>query len=52
MAATGAILSPQNGSITQGFTGNGITGISKTITTTVHQGYAPVYPVRLEVNND
>jgi CRISPR-associated protein Csm4 len=52
MAATGAILTPKEESSTQGFTGKGITGVSKTIQTTVHQGYAPVYPVRLEVNND
>lgn len=52
MAATGAILTPKEESSTQGFTGKGITGVSKTITATVHQGYAPVYPVRLEVTND
>lgn len=52
MATTGAILTPKEADISQGFTGNGITGVSKTITSTVHQGYAPVYPVRLEVNND
>ena len=52
MAATGAVLTPKETDISQDFTGNGITGVSKTITTTVHQGYAPVYPVRLEVNND
>ncbi len=52
MAATGAVLTPKEESNTQGFTGKGITGVSKTITATVHQGYAPVYPVRLEVTND
>jgi len=52
MAATGAVLTSKEESNAQGFTGNGITGVSKTITTTVHQGYAPVYPVRLEVTND
>jgi CRISPR-associated protein Csm4 len=48
MAATGAVLSPKSFNTTQGFTGQGITGVSKTIAATVHQGYAPVYPVRLE----
>jgi CRISPR-associated protein Csm4 len=48
MAATGAILTPNTTDITQGFIGQGITGVSKTIAATVHQGYAPVYPVRLE----
>ncbi|MDP2903134.1 MAG: CRISPR-associated protein Csm7 [Methylovulum sp.] len=49
MAATGAVLSPKGENPSQGFTGQGITGVSKTIEATVHQGYAPVYPVRLEV---
>jgi len=48
MAATGAVLSPKEMDPMQCFTGQGITGVSKTIQTTVHQGYAPVYPVRLE----
>ncbi|SJM89914.1 CRISPR type III-a/mtube-associated ramp protein csm4 [Crenothrix polyspora] len=52
MTATGAILTPKEGNSLQGFTGSGITGVSKTITATVHQGYAPVYPVRLEVHHD
>lgn len=49
MAATGAVLTHKHADIAQGFTGQGITGVSKTITTTVHQGYAPVYPVSLEL---
>jgi CRISPR-associated protein Csm4 len=51
MAATGAVLTPKETNSLQGFTGNGITGVSKTIKATVHQGYAPVYPVRLEVKS-
>jgi CRISPR-associated protein Csm4 len=51
MAATGAVLTPKEENSTQGFTGKGITGVSKTIAATVHQGYAPVYPVRLEVKS-
>jgi CRISPR-associated protein Csm4 len=50
MAATGAILTPKDLAISHGFTGQGLTGVSRTITATVQQGYAPVYPVRLEVN--
>ncbi len=49
MAASGAILTPKEGSPLQGFTGQGITGISQTIEQTVHQGYAPVYPIFLEL---
>ena len=49
MAATGAVLTPKAGNHAQGFTGQGITGVSKTINATVHQGYAPVYPVCLEL---
>lgn len=48
MAATGAILTPKTTNTAQGFTGQGLTSVSKTIAATVHQGYAPVYPVRLE----
>jgi CRISPR-associated protein Csm4 len=47
MAATGAVLTPKDASLAQGFTGQGISGVSKTITATVHQGYAPVYPVEM-----
>lgn len=47
MAASGAILTPKETNSLQGFTGQGISGVSKTIAATVHQGYAPVYPVRL-----
>jgi CRISPR-associated protein Csm4 len=47
MAATGAILSPKEANHTRGFTGQGINGVSKTINATVHQGYAPVYPVEM-----
>lgn len=49
MAAAGAILTPKETNGLQGFTGQGITGVSQTITQTVHQGYAPVYPVCLEM---
>lgn len=48
MAATGAVLTPKEFDHAQGFTGQGIGGVSQTIAATVHQGYAPVYPVRLE----
>jgi CRISPR-associated protein Csm4 len=47
MAATGAVLSPKGANLAQGFTGKGITDVSKTITATVQQGYAPVYPVEM-----
>ncbi len=47
MAGTGAILTPKESHTAQGFTGQGITGVSKTIMATVHQGYAPVYPVEM-----
>lgn len=49
MAAAGAVLTPKEADILQGFTGQGITGVSKTIAATVHQGYAPVYPIHLEM---
>lgn len=49
IAASGAILTHKEGSPLQGFTGQGITGVSQTITQTVHQGYAPVYPICLEM---
>lgn len=49
MAAAGAILTPKEADVSQGFTGQGITGVSQTITQTVHQGYAPVYPIHLEM---
>lgn len=52
MAASFAVLTPEQTDMTQGFTGQGITGISKTIPASVHQGYAPVYPLRLEVDYD
>ncbi len=52
MAAGFAVLSPKEADISQGFTGQGITGVSKTIPASVHQGYAPVYPLRLEVDHD
>ena len=48
MAKTGAVLTPNVIDSVHRFTGQGITGVSKTILTTVHQGYAPVYSVRLE----
>lgn len=51
MAATGAVLTPKADYHAQGFTGQGIAGVSKTITATVHQGYAPVYLVSLELKS-
>jgi CRISPR-associated protein Csm4 len=51
MAAPFAVLKP-NKMTEQRFTGQGLTGVSKTIEQTVHQGYAPVLPVLLEVEND
>lgn len=47
MAGTGAVLTPKEANLAQSFTGQGITGVSKTIMPTVHQGYAPVYPVEM-----
>ena len=47
MAAAGAILTPTAVDHAQGFTGQGITGVSNTIDATVQQGYAPVYPVEM-----
>jgi CRISPR-associated protein Csm4 len=49
MAASFAVLTPEQADMAQSFTGQGITGVSKTIPASVHQGYAPVYPLRLEV---
>lgn len=49
LAAPFAVLTPQNADIKQGFTGQGLTGLSKTIEETVQQGYAPVFPVYLEL---
>lgn len=48
LAQAGAILSPSNGIGDQLFTGQGLSGVSKAIASTVHQGYAPVLPVALE----
>jgi hypothetical protein len=41
------VLTPKADYHTQGFTGRGIDRVSETITATVHQGYAPVYPVEM-----
>lgn len=49
LAAPFAILTPKNTDISQGLTGQGLTGLSKTIEATVQQGYAPVFPVYLEL---
>lgn len=46
-AGTSAVLTPKTMTSNR-FTGQGITGVSKTITQTVHQGYAPIYAVRME----
>jgi CRISPR-associated protein Csm4 len=51
MAAPFAILTPAVMN-DQGFTGQGLSGISKTIENTVQQGYAPVLPVQLELGDD
>ncbi len=48
MAATGAVFSPKNGQLDQRlWLGQGLTGISKALSQTVHQGYAPVIPFYL-----
>lgn len=49
LAAPFAVLTPKNADINQGFTGQGLDGLSKTIEATVQQGYAPVFPVYLEL---
>jgi CRISPR-associated protein Csm4 len=50
LANTGAILTPtQKQQNNNGFIGQGITGVSQTISKTVHQGYAPVYAICLEM---
>jgi len=51
MAAPFAVLTPEK-MTPQHFTGQGLTGLSKTIEQTVHQGYAPVLPVLLGVKNE
>lgn len=45
LAQAGAILSPTNDIGEQLFTGQGLSGVSKAIESTVHQGYAPVLPI-------
>jgi len=50
MAAGGAVLTPQDFNAQQGFIGQGLAGISQTLPATVQQGYAPIYPVRLELS--
>lgn len=45
MADSYALLTPQNNDKKQNYCGQGITGISKAIPNTVHQGYAPVYSI-------
>lgn len=49
LAAPFAVLTPQTMNLKQGFTGRGLTGVSKTIEQTVQQGYAPVLPIQLEL---
>jgi CRISPR-associated protein Csm4 len=51
LAQTAALLTPKNLQITALFTGHGLGGsgiISHAIPETVHQGYAPVFPVYVE----
>lgn len=45
LAQAGAILSPAAGVGDELFTGQGLGGVSKAITSTVQQGYTPVLPV-------
>lgn len=47
MAVAGAVLTPTNFANTL-FVGQGLTGLSKTISHTVQQGYAPVLPIYLD----
>lgn len=49
MAASFAVLTPNDVQINLGFTGQGLSGVSKTIKPTVQQGYAPVFPIHLEL---
>lgn len=49
LAAPFAVLTPINADTNQRFTGQGLTEVSKTIEATVQQGYAPVFPVYLEL---
>ena len=48
LAAPYAVLTPDT-EFNRHFTGNGLTGVSKTIEQTVQQGYAPVLPIHLEI---
>ena len=48
MAASGAVLTPRDFDPTQGWVGQGLGGVSKTIAGTVQQGYAPVLVVQLD----
>jgi CRISPR-associated protein Csm4 len=45
LADTSALLAPVGDVATRRWCGRGLGGVSKTIATTVHQGYAPVVPV-------
>lgn len=47
LAEMGALLTPQEFDPERLFVGQGLTGISRAIPTTVHQGYAPVLPTYL-----
>ena len=51
MAETGSVFTPQS-MTSRWFIGRGVTGISKTIQKTVHQGYAPVLSVHIEQGAD
>ncbi len=47
LCKTGAVFTPKNFA-PRAFIGNGLTGLSKVIKNTVHQGYAPVLGIQLE----
>lgn len=48
MAQSFAVLTPEGREVSQSFTGQGLTGLSKAIESTVQQGYSPVLAVQLE----
>lgn len=52
MAAPFAVLTPAVMNTEHGFTGQGLTEVSKTIKKTVQQAYAPLYPVQLGSSHD
>lgn len=49
LAATGAVFVPAGEFTPRLFVGQGLTGVSSSAPETVHQGYAPVLPVRMEI---